>query len=184
MSENDLDRVAADRRELLYDWPAVSAALDRMAAEISRSYREVRPIYLTVLHGGLIVAGVLAPRITVDLDFDYAHVTRYRGATQGGALHWLAHPQRDPNGREVLLVDDILDEGTTLAELRAHFLARGARRVRIATLAVKRHQRRVPGLEADFCGLEVPDRYVFGMGMDVAERGRNLPGIYALREPR
>jgi hypoxanthine phosphoribosyltransferase len=80
----------------------------------------------------------------------------------------------------VLLVDDIVDEGHTLAAVRAWCIGEGARDVRIATLAVKQHGRCVPGLCADYAGVDVPDRYVFGYGMDYHEQGRNLPAIYAL----
>ena len=82
----------------------------------------------------------------------------------------------------MILVDDILDEGYTLEELRRYCFDEGAREVKIAVLTIKRHNRRVPGLKADYIGLEVPDRYVFGFGMDYRELGRNLPGIYALKD--
>ncbi|MGA9341867.1 MAG: phosphoribosyltransferase family protein, partial [Rhodanobacteraceae bacterium] len=121
-----------------------------------------------------------ATAIKAPLEFDYAHATRYRGATEGGQLDWIRRPQLPLDAREVLLVDDILDEGHTLKAIRDDCLDRGARRVLIAVLCDKRHDRRVPGLVADFIGVEVPDRYVFGYGMDYHEQGRNLPAIYAL----
>lgn len=168
-------------RDELYNWPQIDAALTRMADEITQDLAGERPIYMTVLTGGLLVGGCLAPRIKLDLIFDYAHATRYRGATEGGSLLWIAKPRCNLKNRIVILVDDILDEGYTLAELRQYCFDQGAREVKIAVLTVKRHDRRVPGLIADYIGLEVPDRYVFGFGMDYRELGRNLPGIYALK---
>jgi hypoxanthine phosphoribosyltransferase len=166
--------------ELIHDRATIEAALDRMAVEITERLAGERPVYITVLTGGLITAGMLAPRVGIDLDFDYVHVTRYRGETEGGELHWRARPRHALRDRTVLFVDDILDEGDTLAALRDYALAEGANQVRIAVLTRKVHNRCVPGLTADFVGLTVPDRYVFGFGMDYYEQGRNLFGIYAL----
>ncbi|MGE4070262.1 MAG: hypoxanthine-guanine phosphoribosyltransferase [Lysobacterales bacterium] len=173
-------QTALERADLLHDRPALEAALDRMAAEISERLKGQRPIYVTVLTGGLITAGMLAPRVDVDLDFDYVHVTRYHGETKGGELHWKARPRYDFAGRPVIFVDDILDEGHTLDALKKHALAAGATAVYIAVLVKKEHDRCVPGVVADFVGLTVPDRYVFGFGMDFEEHGRSLFGIYAI----
>ena len=125
-------------------------------------------------------ASLLALKIRTDLEFDYLHATRYRGKTRGAGLTWLRHPQVPMLGRRVLLVDDILDEGHTLLAVRDACIREGAAEVRIAVLTRKLHDRVVPDITADYVGLEVPDRYVFGFGMDFHEQGRNLPGIYAL----
>lgn len=171
---------ALPQAELLFDRAAVEQAIAGMAARIEQDYAGARPLYLTVMNGGMLFAAQLALRLGVDLEFDYLHATRYCGATRGAELVWLRHPQVALQGRRVLLVDDILDEGQTLKAVREACLHEGAAEVRIAVLALKQHQRRVPGIEADYVGVEVPDRYVFGYGMDYHEQGRNLPGIYAL----
>ena len=119
--------------------------------------------------------------MNMDAEFDYLHATRYRGETTGSGLAWLHRPAAILEGRTVLLVDDILDEGHTLKAVRDWCEDQGAARVRIAAMAVKQHDRCVPGLEADYSGFMVPDRYVFGYGMDINEHGRNLHGIYALK---
>ena len=178
--------------ELLHDRAAVEAAIGRMAARIVTDYTgaglpdaATRPLFLTVMHGGLPFAARLALALGargLDLAFDYLHATRYRGATSGGELAWKHRPATPLQGRRVLLVDDIVDEGHTLQQVRAWCLAEGATDVRIAAMVVKRHGRCVPGLAADYAGLDVPDRYVFGYGMDYQEQGRNLPAIHALRE--
>ncbi|MCB1609783.1 MAG: hypoxanthine-guanine phosphoribosyltransferase [Xanthomonadales bacterium] len=174
---------ALEVADLIHDQASIERALDRMAAELDPMLVGTRAIYVTILTGGLVAAGQLATRLSADMDFDYVHVSRYRGTTQGHAvLDWVAGPRLDWKGRDVVLVDDILDEGHTVAALIADARERGAASVRLVALCEKRHERRMPGVSADVVGLEVPDRYVFGYGMDCYERGRQLPAIYALKE--
>ena len=183
MSAPPLAAALADA-ELVHDRAAIAHAIEAMAARIRDDYADEVPVFLTVMHGGLPFAAELALALGargLDLEMDYLHATRYRGATSGGELAWKHRPATPLQGRRVLLVDDIVDEGHTLAAVRAWCRDQGARDVRIAALAVKRHDRCVEGLCADYAGLDVPDRYVFGFGMDYHEQGRNLPGIYALR---
>jgi hypoxanthine phosphoribosyltransferase len=171
--------------ELIHDRAAIEAAIDSMAARIAVDYAGIRPLFLTVMHGALPFAAQLALGIGargLDIEMDYLHATRYRGATSGGELLWKRRPEVPLRGRHVLLVDDIVDEGHTLDAVRAWCTGQGARDVRIAAMVVKRHDRCVAGLCADYAGLDVPDRYVFGYGMDFHEQGRNLPAIYALAE--
>jgi hypoxanthine phosphoribosyltransferase len=177
------DTVLADalaRAELVHDLATLDAAITRVGAEVDATLGADGAVLLTVMQGGLIFAGKLAPSIRAPLTFDYVHATRYRGGTRGAELVWLREPAVPLAGRNVILADDILDEGHTLRAVRDYCRERGAARVLIAVLCAKRHGRCVPGLEADFVGVEVPDRYVFGFGMDYVERGRNLPGIYAV----
>ena len=182
--EHDLAAALANA-DLVHDRATLENAIARMAVAIRNDYAGSVPVYLTVMHGGLPFAGQLAMELGVcglDLEFDYLHATRYRGATSGGELIWRHRPATALRGRRVLLVDDIVDEGHTLAAVRQWCREQGASDVRIAALAVKAHDRCVPGLSADYVGVEVPDRYVFGYGMDYHEQGRNLPAIYALKE--
>lgn len=171
---------ALARATLVHPRGRLLVELERMGAEITRDYAGRRPLFLTVMHGGQITGALLSLSIGVDLEFDYLHATRYRSSTSGGALQWFRQPRVPMAGRDVLLVDDILDEGHTLAAVRAHCEMQGAASVRLAVLCEKRHGRCLPGLKADYVGVEVPDRYVFGFGMDYYEQGRNLPAIYAL----
>ncbi len=176
--------------EKLHDRATVEAAIARMAQQVFDDYTREgmpdaasRPVFLTVMHGGLPFAAQLALEIGalgLDLEFDYLHATRYRGAQSGGELAWKHRPATPLRGRRVLLVDDIVDEGHTLAAVRAWCVDEGAAEVRIAAMVVKQHDRCVEGLCADYVGLDVPDRYVPASGMDFHERGRNLPAIYAL----
>lgn len=175
--------------EVIHDRATIEAAIAGMAERIVADYIVAngsvgtRPVFLTVMHGALPFAAQLALEIGargLDLEFDYLHATRYRGAISGGELAWKHRPATPLRGRHVLLVDDIVDEGHTLAGVRTWCDAQGAREVQIAAMVVKRHDRCVAGLCADYVGLDVPDRYVFGYGMDYYEQGRNLPAIYAL----
>ncbi len=175
--------------DLLHDRHAIDVAIARMADAIRNDYKNrdsQRPLYLTVMHGGMLFASELALALgqgdALDLEFDFLHATRYRGATSGTDLQWKHRPATSLQGRSVLLADDILDEGHTLDAIRAWCREEGAAEVRIAVLARKCHDRCVPGMRADYVGVEVPDRYVYGFGMDFHELGRNLPAIYALRD--
>ncbi len=170
---------ALEKAERIHDGDVLTAAIARMAGEIDAELAGRQAVLLTVMQGALPFAGQLATRLASPLTFDYVHATRYRGETSGGELHWLKRPSVSLAGATVLLVDDILDEGHTLAAIRDYCSAQGASRVLIAVLCEKRHGRGV-GLRADFVGVEVPDRYVFGYGMDYHEQGRNLAAIYAV----
>lgn len=160
----------------------MQAIYDRMAQEITQSLSERLPIVLAVMNGGLIVSGQLLSRLRFPLEVSYLHATRYRGSTSGGALKWLAQPDMLLTGRDVLILDDILDEGHTLKAVRDWCEAAGARKVWIAVATDKQHDRKVPDMKADFVGLSVPDRYIFGEGMDYHGFFRNVAGIYALPE--
>lgn len=166
----------------LHDRARIDAAIAAMAAHIDGDYAGLdRPLFLTVMQGGLFFAAQLGMACETDFEFDYVHATRYRGI-DGGELNWIKRPNVALAGRNVLLVDDILDEGHTLLAIRNHCQNEGAVSVHVAVLADKEHDRRAPGITADYTGLMVPDRYVFGYGMDCHGHGRNLPAIYAMAD--
>ncbi|MGF1526230.1 MAG: hypoxanthine-guanine phosphoribosyltransferase [Candidatus Competibacterales bacterium] len=169
--------------DLLHSTERVNAALDLMAHAISDRLRHSDPVVLVVMNGALIPAGQLLIRLDFPFQVGYLHATRYRGETKGGALHWIAPPSRSVEGRVVLVVDDIFDEGITLKAIVENLKGvGGAREVLTACLVNKRHDRKVADFAVDFTGLEVADRYVFGCGMDYCEYLRHLPGIYALKD--
>ena len=177
---------ALARSDLLHDRRAIDVVIARVADAIRNDYAGQRPLLLTVMHGGMLFASELALTLgqgdALDLEFDFLRVSRYHGSTSGTDLQWKHRPATPLAGKHVLLADDILDEGYTLDAVRAWCREQGAADVRIAVLAWKRHDRLVPGMRADYVGIEVPDRYVYGFGMDYYEQGRNLPAIYALRD--
>ena len=178
----DLEKIHAEA-ECIHDAAAVQAILDHLAGEISAAVAGSLPIILCVMNGGLVMTGHLLTRLTFPLETDYLQATRYRGETCGAEVAWLCKPRLSLEGRTVLVVDDILDEGNTLSEVLAYCRQAGADRVFSAVLVKKRHDRLVDGVTADFIGLEVEDRYVFGFGMDYKGYLRNLNGIYALADP-
>ena len=178
LSSEELAGVMA-RAECLHDAQAVAAAFDRLGEAITESLGDRRPLLLGVMTGGMVPLGRLLSRLDFPLEIDYIHATRYHKATIGRELVWLARPQTPLRDRHVLLVDDILDEGHTFRGLLAACREEGAASVQTAVLADKPNAGRVPGLKADFAGLTVPERYVFGVGMDYKGYLRNVNAIYA-----
>lgn len=181
-----LDEVESVWREAdcLFNNEQVVAAIDTMAAQITEKLAGKNPLVLPLMSGATVIAGKLLPRLDFHLQLDYIHASRYRDNTAGTAkIDWLVEPRHALKDRTVLIVDDILDEGPTLDAVIRWCREQGAAQVFSAVLVNKIHDRRVPvGFQADFVGLDVPDRYVFGYGMDYNEQGRNLPAIYALGE--
>jgi len=158
----------------------VGRAVERVAAEVTARLADANPLVLSVMGGAVVFTGRLLPLLHFPLELDYLHVTRYDGRTRGSEVRWRAGPRTDIRGRTLLVVDDILDEGDTLAAVRERLLADGAAAFFSAVFADKDIGRAKP-IQADFVGVRVPDRYVFGFGMDVNEYWRNLPAIYALK---
>lgn len=170
-----------NQADLLHGATEIELTLDKLARQITDAMADSFPIALCVMGGAVVFAGKLLPRLGFPLEFDYLHATRYRDGTSGGEIEWSVLPRKNLQGRSILLMDDILDEGHTLAAAKARLLELGAAEVKIAVLADK-HIGRPKPIAADFVGLHLPDRYVFGMGMDAYGLWRNLPAIYALKD--
>jgi hypoxanthine phosphoribosyltransferase len=166
--------------ELIHSEQTVAQTVQRMAADITRVLSHQQPLVLCLLGGAVIFTGQLLPQLRFPLDFDYAHLTRYDKKMQGGEIHWRVEPRESVKDRVILVLDDILDEGITLAAIRAKVLENGAKAFYSAVFAEK-ETGRPKLLKADFVGLTVPDRYVFGFGMDIRGAWRNLPAIYAVK---
>ncbi|PJF33554.1 MAG: hypoxanthine-guanine phosphoribosyltransferase, partial [Phototrophicales bacterium] len=151
---------------LIHDEKTVVEALIKMAARLHQDYEDKVPIFMVVMNGGLIFAGQLLPLVDIVCQIDYCHATRYRGDTEGKDIQWRARPQQDLKDRDVVIVDDILDEGHTLVAITEACIEAGAKSVKTCVLIEKEHDRKArPNLHADYSGLTVPDRYVFGYGM-------------------
>lgn len=178
-SPEDAQALLAGAEQLLTP-EEVGRVVTRVAGEIAAELGGQHPLLLAVMRGSVVFAGQLLTQLPFPLDFDYIDVSRYGNAIHGSGLGWRVDVPETVRDRVVLVVDDILDEGVTLAAIRERLLAAGARRVLIAVFADKRLSREKP-VNADFAGVQVPDRYVFGFGMDVHGLWRNLPGVYALR---
>ena len=166
--------------DLVYSEQEVGRAVERVAAEVTARLADANPLVLSVMRGAVVFTGRLLPLLHFPLELDYLHITRYDGKTRGSEVRWKAGPRTDIRGRTLLVVDDILDEGDTLAAVRERLLADGADAFFSAVFADKDTGRAKP-IRADFVGVRVPNRYVFGFGMDVNEYWRNLPAIYAMK---
>jgi len=178
---NDIRRIR-DEAECLADGPTVDAAIERMASNVTARLSNADPLVLVVMNGGLIPAGRLLPRLDFPLELSYLHATRYGLSSQGGAIEWHTPPNINVRGRTVLVVDDILDVGHTLLAIIERLLEQGASEALTAVLIDKQHDRKArPGLKADFTGLELPDRFLFGSGMDYRGYWRNAVGIHAVK---
>jgi len=179
-----LDQIQAIRHdaELLHSADQVEQAISRLAEEIRADYTGRIPVLLGVMTGAVPFMGRLMLQLSIPLQMDYVHLTRYHNQTKGGELEWLAQPRTDLSGRDVLIVDDIFDEGHTLVEIENFCREQHAASVEVAVLIDKPNPRRVAGADAKYIGLQVPDVYVFGYGMDCQSYWRNLAGIYGLSE--
>jgi hypoxanthine phosphoribosyltransferase len=166
--------------EVIFDNDEINASVKRLAAEISADMSEDFPLCITLLRGALIFAGQLLPHLHFPLTLDTMDVGRYGDHTYGSKVTIRSPPITAVNGRHILLIDDILDVGITLEAVRQWFLAQGALSVKIVVLTDKDNGLSKP-LRADFVGLIVPNRFVFGYGMDIQGYWRNLPAIYALK---
>lgn len=175
-------RRVLERAELVYDTDRIEQAIEQLAKRLADRLEGTAPLVLCIMQGGLMFTGKLMSLLPLDAEFDYIHATRYRGRTRGYALEWLAYPKKPLEGRTVLLLDDILDEGYTLAAIEQYCRAQGAGEVITAVLLEKRHDRTKADIHCDYVGLEVDDRYVFGYGMDYKGNFRHLDKIYAISD--
>lgn len=171
-----------EEADCLYNWQQVQEAIKRMSEEICACLSESNPIVFTVMNGGIILSGQLLPLLPFPLESHYIHASRYRHETTGGHLNWKVKPDISLKDRTILIVDDILDEGSTLMAIEEFCHQQGAAKVLTAALADKKHDRKArPDLKCDFTGLYAEDRFLFGCGMDYKGYWRNAPGIYAVK---
>lgn len=154
-----------------------------MADTITRELKDDKPIFYTVMHGGAYLAGQLIPKLDFPLETGYLHATRYGDDVTGKGVEWKVDPTPSPKNRTVVVVDDILDEGHTLASIVDNLTFLGAKEVYVAVLVDKRHTRKVPGVHADYIGMKLPDLFLFGCGMDYKGYWRNTREIYAVKNP-
>ena len=180
-SRREAEQVLSDA-DLLYTPNEVDLAIDRMAQEISVVLADKNPIVICLMLGAIIPTGKLLTHLQFPLQLEYVHATRYRGETTGGKLKWIKKPRTNLKDRMVLVIDDILDEGITLSSIINECRDAGAEKIYTAVLVNKITNRQKHIEKADFTGLTVPDRYVFGCGMDYKEYLRNCPGIYAVKD--
>jgi hypoxanthine phosphoribosyltransferase len=167
----------------LYDAKAITAAIEKMALQMNADLADKNPILLCAMNGALIFLGQLAPLLNFPLQIDYIHTSRFRGEMRGGDLHWLATPTIPLKNRNIIIVEDILDSGITLAAIKDYCIQQNAKEVVSAVLVDKERPREKGGLDkAEYTGLMVPDKFLIGFGLDYKGYLRNVPGIYAVEE--
>jgi hypoxanthine phosphoribosyltransferase len=169
------------KAECIYNFAQIEQALDKISGEITEKLKDENPLILCVMVGALIPTGHILTRLHFPLEVDYIHATRYRGALRGGDLHWLVEPRKPLKDRTVLVIDDIMDGGLTLAAIIDYCNQLGAKAVYTAVM-VNKIREREPNVnfEPDFVGVTTEDRYLIGFGLDYEEYLRNAPGIYAV----
>lgn len=165
-------------RELLSQ-SEVDAALERMAAQIAADLAERLPIVVAMMNGGVFTAVNLCRHFNFPYEFDYIHATRYGRSTTGGSLQWRVRPPNAWSGRTILLVDDVLDKGETLAAVHAEIGRIDVAEVLTAVLVTKRVADRSARPIVDYSAIETEDVYLFGCGMDYAGHWRGLAALYA-----
>ncbi|MDB5772508.1 MAG: hypoxanthine-guanine phosphoribosyltransferase [Burkholderia sp.] len=184
LSHRDKALALLSKAEEVYSAEAVQAAVDKVAQELNQRFDHDAgapfPLVLGVMGGAVVFAGQLLTRLRFPLEFDYIHVTRYGSKDKGGTIEWKVEPRADVRGRTLIVLDDILDEGETLAHVKERLLAMGAAEVVLAVFADKDIGKTKPVLP-DHVGLVLPDKFVVGYGMDAYGYWRNLPGIWAIQ---
>lgn len=183
MQEFHLERAKAllSHAEEIVDQAAARAAVTHVADALNQRFgkEEQYPLVLGVMGGAVVFTGQLLPQLRFPLEFDYIHVSRYE-EVDGAKGKWKVVPRPNVAGRTIVLLDDILDQGETLAQVKQRLMEMGAAEVVIAVFADKTHKRAKP-VKADIVGVNIPNRFVVGFGMDVDGYWRNLPGLWALR---
>lgn len=166
--------------DCLCDSKKLNDVLNKLANQITLDLESKNPLILCVMTGGVVPTGHLITRLSFPLQLDYIHATRYRGETSGGKLHWIQEPSISLQDRNVLVIDDIFDEGITLLEIAKYCKEKGASNVHSAVLVNKVHNRKTDFIP-DYVGLDIEDRYLFGFGMDYKNYLRNVNAIHAVK---
>ena len=181
LSHKELEQVLS-KSECLISAAEINSIYDRLAAQLNLHYANLNPIVLVVMNGGLIPAGQLLSRFSFFHRMDYLHASRYQDNIGGAELLWKMRPSSNLHNEHVLLIDDIFDEGITLKTVCEELIKEQPKTLKTCTLINKIHEHKVENFQVDFVGREVPDRYIYGCGMDYHGYLRHLPGIYALSE--
>ena len=174
MLEQDIERVLFTEEEL-------KARVAEIAARIDRDYAGKEPMLISVLRGSFIFMADLARAITLPCTVDFMAVSSYgSGTTSSGQVKITKDLSESIEGRDIIVVEDILDSGNTLAFLKDYMLAKGAKSITIVTLLDK-PARREKAITADLSGFVVPDEFVVGYGLDYCQQYRNMPYIGVLK---
>lgn len=176
---DEIEHVRRTARELCTA-EEVREALDRMAMHIASDLARKRPVVVAIMHGGAFAAVHLCARFDFAHEFDYVHVGRYGAGLSGGDLTWIVRPKATYRGRVILLVEDVVDKGLTLAAVQAEMGRIGAAELRTAVLVRKAGDSDGRRPKVDYVGLEAGPDYLFGCGMDYKGYWRNLPSLFVV----
>lgn len=185
MIDHDVNEAKSlvEKSECLFDQKTIEAAIHRIADAMNERFADEAPLLLCVMNGAVIFMGQLVTLLNFPLQIDYVHVTRYQGEIEGRELHWVAEPRIELKDRVVVIIEDILDAGLTLASVKDFCEKQGAKEVHCAVLIDKDSPRSKGGVETcEFTGLKVGNRFLFGYGLDYKGFLRNIPGIYAVKQ--
>lgn len=159
----------------------IQARVREMGAAIARDFAERHPVFIVVLKGAYIFAADLLRACPIPQEVGFVRLSSYEGTQSSGRVRSLIELNQDISGRPVVIIEDIVDTGRTLSIFRQQLLQQRPEEVRIATLLHK-PDAQVHGLQPDYVGFRIPDKFVIGYGLDYREGGRHLPGIYQLHQ--
>ncbi len=173
-------KILPPNSKVLIKQDEINLSIDQLAAQINLDFADKEVAFLTIMNGGMIFASALSTRLNLDMEMDYLQLSRYGKSQTGGQLVWKYQPEINMENHHVILCDDIYDEGHTLAAAHAWCLEKGAKSVSSVVLIHKEHDRTYADYKPDYVALNIPDHYIFGYGMDLEEKLRQLPEIYYL----
>lgn len=181
MTEHYQEALAARQSaELICSAATLDTAIADIAQQITKDYRDKNPLLVCVLTGGLHFTALLSRYLDFPWELDYLNASRYGDQTTGNELEWFTYPKTSLVGRHVILLDDIFDEGITLETLHDYAINAAASSVTSAVMTSKNHSRKPVNYRPNYSGIDLPNRYVFGCGLDYKGYWRGLPDIYAL----
>lgn len=170
-------------KKLILSPEEIAGRVGLLGHEISAFYQGRALVLVGVLNGAFIFMADLARSLTIDVELDFVRVASYgMSSVSSGTISLSKDVEINLSGKDVLLVEDIIDTGRTLAWLKEFFNDKGAASVRICTLIDKKERRQVD-VEADFFGFEIEEGFLVGYGLDCAEQYRNLAAVYHLEDP-
>lgn len=168
--------------EVLYSEKDILDAVKRIAKEIEADYQGKKPVLVGLLKGSVPFLAELIKYINLDIQIDFMKVSSYSGAHSTGSVRILSDTSNSLRGRDVILVEDIVDTGLTITEVYRVLEAKGANSISICTLCDKKEARVYNTINPRYIGFEIPDKFIVGFGLDYNELYRNLPYIGVLKK--
>ena len=171
-----------ERLESLFSQREIEEAVSRLAEEISRDYQGKRPLLIGVLKGAFVFLADLVRHLSIPVEIDFVRLSSYGSQMEtSGIVRMGKDIESDIEGRDVIIVEDIVDTGLSLRSLRDHLLARKPSSLRICALVDKKARRQVE-IDVDYVGFEMEEGFIVGYGIDYDERYRQLPEIYVVQK--